>query len=196
MGREFDGVLRGEPNGDHPASCPKLGNPASQQVGRHRSRIGGLQRLGVKFALAQFRYAVRSVLVTCPQAFPVQYGETAEATDERGGFGRDHGVGGSGYERQVERVGIYLPGRGHDRRSTGAPGGYQGNLVKVVAATGAASQSDLYGIWHSALVFTTSPDAWSGIRVEPTGAISGRSNWAPRRSSGCHADGIPSARPQ
>jgi hypothetical protein len=32
----------------------------------------------------------------------------------------------------------------------------------VVAATGAASQSDLYGVWHSALVFTSSPDARVG----------------------------------
>lgn len=82
------------------------------------------------------------------------------------------GIGGVCHHRDLEPVGVQLPGRGDVLRRAGAPRRHDANLAEFIGAAGGAAHADLDHL---------------DIQV----AVSARSSWAPRRSSRRRGDDSP-----
>ena len=83
-----------------------------------------------------------------PQPLGVEHGQAAELPDPDGARGRHHGVGRMGDQRDLERVGVELPGGGHLLRTARAPRRHDLDLLEVVAAPGLPAHPDLHEVPH------------------------------------------------
>ena len=139
------GALRAQRAGDGDAGGADLGEAVADQLGADRLGVDLLHadggRGGVELGdLGQQRLGV---LVPGPQALEVEHAEPAEAADlDRGGRAH-HRVHRRGQQRQLEPVGVDLPGGRDVLGVAGAPRGHDGHVVQRVRPAAALGPSDL-----------------------------------------------------
>ena len=156
---ELTGVLRADAHGDGGAGGADLADALGEQVEVHR---GGVQLLehpvggrGVHtLALGLLRggdHAVdRAVEVglTAPQALGVDDAQAALAVHLDDELGPGQRVGRVRHHRDVEGVGVDVPGRVGLLRGAGAPGGHDRDVAQVVGAAGLSPDADFGVVTH------------------------------------------------
>src|SRR5699024_4117086 len=89
------------------------------------------------------------VVVAGPQAFEVQHSQPAQTAQLDRGLRGHQGVHRGGEDRDVEVVGVHLPGGGDVLRVAGAPGRDHRHVVEAVAAASPLVAADLDLAHHS-----------------------------------------------
>ncbi|PQM45791.1 hypothetical protein C1Y40_04041 [Mycobacterium talmoniae] len=126
--RQRLGVLRADPHRRGHPGFPDAGHRGTEQVGVQRRGVQLLQQpdrrrrfgfLGGR--LDDLRDLGLDVGVPPDQALAVEYTEAAEPAQFDGELRRHQRVGGVCDDRDLEPVGVQLPGRGHVLRGPGAP---------------------------------------------------------------------------
>ena len=105
----------------------ELLHPGSRHLSRQLSDFGQLRG---------------GILVPGPQSFEVEDAESAELAERNDGLRRHGRVHGGADERQLELVGVDLPGQGHVFGIAGAPSGDAGDVVERIGATAALASAD------------------------------------------------------
>ena len=145
VGGEFLGPLGPHPaRGSHPDGCD-LRNAGGHQLGLDRPGVqlpqagcGRIQRRG-----GQLGQVGLGVLATGPDALQVEHPHSPELSHPHRGGRAGHTVGRGGQHRDVEPVGVDLPGDVHVGEVAGPPAGDDGDLVEPVGAATGLAQPDL-----------------------------------------------------
>ena len=151
---ELAGALRADPRRHRVRAVAQR----AQRLGDQVLLDGGLVQLlqqrhrGVRLVAGRRRddtlqRALR-VGVPGPQALRVQHPQPAELADPHRRVRRHHRVGGVGQQRDVEAVGVELPGRRDGLRAAGPPRRDDLDLVEVVGTTGLPAHPDLHEVTH------------------------------------------------
>src|SRR3954447_4545665 len=142
---ELLGPLRRECAGDGDARVADLLHPLRDQLGLDRRRVDLLQPMGglLRLQRGDFLEQVGRVLVPGPQAFEVEYAETAGLADRDRGGRRHHRVHRRGQDRQLEPVRVDLPGDRDLLRVARPPRRHDRDVVERVGLTASLGPADL-----------------------------------------------------
>ena len=149
------GVLRADPHrGGHPGVADAR-HRGAEQVGIQRRGVQLLQqpdrrrRLGLLLGgLDDLGDLGLDVGVPADQALAVEHTETAEPAQLDRELRRHQRVGGVRDDRDLEPVGVELPGRRHVLRRAGAPRRHDVDVVEFVGAAGGSAHADLNHVTH------------------------------------------------
>ena len=130
---------------DGDARVAHLVEPRGDQLGPDRLGVDLLHPAGGVAApqAGDLLEQVGRVVVPRPEALEVEHAETAEPAEGDRGGRRHHRVHRGGQHRQVEPVGVDLPGGADLLGVAGAPRGHDRDVVEGVGATGALGSADL-----------------------------------------------------
>ncbi len=139
------GALRGERRGGDDAGVAHLLDALPDQLLLDGGGVDLLEPRGGRLDghLGDLVEERLRVGVPGPQPFEVEDAEAAQLTDADGGLRGDHRVHGSGQERQLETVGVDLPGDRDLLRVTGAPARHDSDVVERVCPAAALAAPDL-----------------------------------------------------
>ena len=153
--RELAGALRADPRGHgdpglaHRAAAPRRAAPGwiGAACSSCSSRTGAV---GSSSPAAASTRASAPSASACRAHRPsaLSTAEPAELADRDRGRRRDDGVGRVGDQRDVEAVGVELPGGRHLLRAAGPPRRHDLDLRQVVAAPGLPAHPDLHEVTH------------------------------------------------
>ena len=90
----------------------------------------------------------RAGLLPADQAFAVDHAEAAEPAHLDGELDGCQRIRGMTDHRDLEPVGIELPGRRDVLRRPGAPRRHDGNVIEFVGAAGGSAHADLNHVAH------------------------------------------------
>jgi hypothetical protein len=93
----------------------------------------------------------RGVVVARPEALEVEHAETAEPADRDRGLRRHDRVHRGRQHRQLQAVGVDLPGDRHLLRVAGAPARHDRDVVERVGPAAALAAADLHLVVHGRL---------------------------------------------
>ena len=143
-----DGPLRRQPCRRRHPGGPDLLDPPPDQVILDRLGIDLLQPPGgrVVIEVGDFGEQRLWVVEPGPETLEVEHGQAAEAANLDRGRGRDDAVHGRNHQRQLEPVGVDLPGDRHLFRVPGATGRHDADLVERVGAAAALPAPDLHWV--------------------------------------------------
>ncbi len=172
--RQRLGVLRADPDrGGHPGLAD-AGHRGAQQIGVQRRGVellqqpDGRRRLGLLGRrLDDLGDLGLDVGVAADQPFAVEHAETAEPPEFDGELRRHQRIGRMRHDRDLEAVGVELPGGRDVLRRAGAPRRHDVDVIEFVSAPGGSAHADLNHVTHE-----RSLDQFTE-----------RSSWALRRSS-------------
>ena len=148
-GRQLAGVLRGHAHGDGHAGIADLRDALGQQLFIQGCCVQLLQRRQVTEVLRHAGNRTLQILVTAPQSFCVDNTQAALLAHLDDKLGRGQRISRRRDERDVEGVGIDVPGGVHVLGGTGAASRHQGNLVQVIGTASLTAHTDFYVIAHS-----------------------------------------------
>jgi hypothetical protein len=143
--RELRRALRRQRGGRDDAGLTHLADALEDQLLPHRRGVDLLQA-PVGLGLVQLPDLLEQrlrVVVPGPQPLKVEHAETAELADADRRLRGDHRVHRRGEERQLEAVGVDLPGDRHLLRVTRPPAGHHGDVVEGVGLPAALAAPDL-----------------------------------------------------
>lgn len=157
-GCQLAGPLGADAGGDRHPGVPHGLQRLGEQGGVDRRGVQFLQEaacgirvtavLRVVHGLDHPGERTRGVGVAGPQSFGVEHAQTAEPPDPDGALRGDDRVGRMGDERDLEPVGVELPGRRDVLRTARPTGRHDLDLIQVVAATGLPAHPDLHEVTH------------------------------------------------